>query len=68
MNLPPRTANEIASVLGCAISPLIRPCLGPPLTSTEVRMADLHPLLSRLDKYFAGWCGWKLDEKYVARL
>ena len=62
MNVHPDVAAQMSSVLGCPISAFPQPYLGLPLTTTKIRQSDLQPLLTRFDKYFAGWRGSLLNQ------
>lgn len=55
MHIPDEIASAMANVLGCPISTFPQSYLGLPLSPHKVRVSDYQPLLSKIDRYLAGW-------------
>lgn len=55
MNVEEHTANEMASVLGCALATFPQTYLGLLLSPHKLRISDYQPLLTSFDRYLAGW-------------
>lgn len=57
MNVDPADAASMAATLGCLISSFPQPYLGLPISPTRLHVSDFVPLVSKFDKYLAGWKG-----------
>ena len=55
--MPHAAAFDMAAAFGCPVASFPQAYLGLPLSTHKFRAADLAPIISRCDKYLAGWRG-----------
>lgn len=57
MHVTQAESEQLAATLGCPILTFPQPYLGLPLSPTKLRNAAFLPLISKVNKYLAGWKG-----------
>lgn len=55
MNISREDTVRMANILGCNIESFPQTYLGLPLTPHKIRVSDYQPLITRVDRYLAGW-------------
>jgi hypothetical protein len=53
--------SEITVVLGCYVQGFPQTYLGLPLSCNKLRLEDFEPIITKIDKYLAGWCATLLS-------
>lgn len=55
MNIPDHEASSLAAILGCNVASFPQTYLGLPLSPQKLRVSDYQPLISKFDRFLAGW-------------
>jgi len=55
MHVATAESDDMASILGCAVSSFPQTYLGLPLSPHKLRVADYKPLIDSFDRYLSGW-------------